>query len=165
MHVQRHHHLSLGEILHTHPLPRPPGSHRDRDPMPMSPRDGSDGSPESLPEMYPHAWIQAVCAHVVVIPCMMFLQSLCVHTQPRQRTYTPSSPQREDQPSPWIAGSQLLLGFPPHAQHHCISALMVAFSHLERGTVFRLLKTGQSPRQCWLKPTQDEQGSWSHSSS
>jgi len=48
----------------------------------MSPRDGLDGSPESLPEMYPHAWIQAVCAHVVVIPCMMFLQSLCSTPSP-----------------------------------------------------------------------------------
>ena len=167
--ARRHHHLSLGELLHTHPPPRPPHSHRARGPMPTSPRDWLDRCPGSLPGMYPHVWSHVGCAHVVGIPHVMFLQILCVHIQPKQQHHTPSSPQREDQPPPWTTESQLLLGLPAHAQHHCISALMVTFSHLERGTVFLLLQTGQSPRKCWLESTQDEQGfglaSWSQSSS
>lgn len=138
--ARRHHHLSLSEILNTHLPLRPPESHRARGPVPTSPWDWSDGCLGSLPGMYTHTWSYAGHAHVVDIARVMFLQSL-LHTQPRERPCAPSSPQREDQPSSWTTESQLLWGLPACAQHHCISALMVTFSRLERGMVFPLLQT------------------------
>lgn len=108
--ARRYPHLSLAELLHTHPPPRPPESHRARGPMPAFPRDWLERCPGSLPGVYPHVWSHAGCARAVGIPHAMFPQSLCVHTQPRQRPHAPSSPQGEDQPPPWTTEPQLLLG-------------------------------------------------------
>lgn len=108
--ARRHPHLSLAELLHTHPPPRPPESHRARGPMPTFPRDWLERCPGSLPGVYPHVWSHAGCARAVGIPHAMFPQSLCVRTQPRQRPHAPSSPQGEDQPPPWTTEPQLLLG-------------------------------------------------------
>lgn len=61
------------------------------------------------------------------------------------------------------AQSQLLMGLPACAQHHCISALMGTFSHLEKGPsspLLRLWQTAQSPRKCLLESTEDELGFW-----
>lgn len=58
----RHPHLSLGELLHTHPPPRPPESHRPRGPMPTFPRDWLERCPGSLPGVYPHVCTRAAQA-------------------------------------------------------------------------------------------------------
>lgn len=148
----KHHHLTSGELLHTHSLLSSPESDRARGPVPVPPGDWLDRCPGILPGMYTHAWIHVGCADVVGIPHEMFLQSWCVTRAVPLCT-------KERISFHFGAQSQLLIGLslcpaPFHFRSHgdlCLSG---------EGAVLPLQETGQSPRKGLLQSTEDELGFW-----